>query len=81
MRDKLRLFCAAVLLAGVVLLLVGLNFILVKAGIPYQDPTPEMTLRWTAYFQAGTITLRWAIGLLAAGGLGRVLTHLIGKRG
>lgn len=74
MRDKLRLFCAAVLLAG-------LNFIFVKAGIPYQDPTPEMTLRWTAYFQAGIITLRWAIGLLAAGGLGRGLLHLAGKRG
>lgn len=81
MRNKIRSFCNAALLAGAVLLLIGLNFIIVKAGIPYQDPTPEMTVCWTAYFQAGIITLRWAIGLLAAGGLGRVLIHLIGKRG
>lgn len=69
MRERLRLACTAVLLAGAVLLLIGLDFIFVKSGLPYQDPTPEMTLRWMAYHEAGVVTLRWAAGLLAAGGI------------
>lgn len=80
MRDKIRSLCNAALLAGAVLLLIGLNFVFVKAGLPYQDPTPEMTLRWMAYFYAGATTLCWAIGLLAAGGLGRGLLHFIKRQ-
>ena len=69
MRNVLLTLCRAALAAGTVFAVIGLYLLVVKAGIPYQDPTPEMTARWMSAYQAGRRALTWGVGLLAAGGI------------
>lgn len=61
--------CLALLAAGLGMLIVGLAYDVVFAGIPYQDPTPEMTASYThhARIARGIETvglLVWALGLI-----------------
>lgn len=73
MSKKLSMVWSAVLLAGAILLGIGLWFLLCKAGLPYQDPTPEMTIRYEAYRMSGETVSLWGGGSLAAGAVGRLL--------
>ena len=41
-----RLF-TSILLAGILILGAGLYYMVIKAGIPYQDPTPEIQLQYS----------------------------------
>ena len=60
-----------IIIIGIVLFVVGFYAMFIKAGLPYQDPTPEMTRRWMLYYNAGKATMPIGIGL--------VLTSLILK--
>lgn len=41
------------LLIGIVAFIVGFYYSAIKAGIPYQDPTPEMAEKYTLYMNIG----------------------------
>jgi hypothetical protein len=60
--------------AGVLLILGGFFYDVIFAGIPYQDPTPEMSARYSFHAHIAS-TLRWCgLGTLllgAAAGVGR----------
>ena len=73
MRKILCGICWAVFAAGAVLTVAGLYLLVVEAGIPYQEPTPEMTAHWMAANQAGERILALGVPLLAAGGAGFLL--------
>lgn len=75
-RDLYR----AVFLAGIILLLIGVYFILVKAGIPYQDPTPEMWISYAAWWRAGETNAQWGLALLLIGAVGPSLSRLLHSR-
>lgn len=48
----------SLILAGVILLLMGLYYWTIKAGIPYQDPTLEMQIQYTIDLRIGEILMR-----------------------
>ena len=48
----------SLLLAGVLMLALGLYYLVVKAGVPYQDPTPEMQLRYAVDQGVGAALLK-----------------------
>lgn len=48
---------AGVTAAGVILLLAGLWYAVVKAGIPYQDPTMEMLEQYNRDMQTGNLLI------------------------
>jgi hypothetical protein len=58
-RAWLRWVVPGVLVAtGVLIIIVGFAYDVVYAGIPYQDPTPEMTARYNYHSRvAGQIRL------------------------
>ena len=57
MKSKVIKILKSILLglifAGVIMLVVGLYYQEIKAGIPYQDPTEEMQLQYTIYWKIG----------------------------
>ena len=57
-----------IILAGLCVLISGFIYDVVFAGIPYQDPTPEMTASYA--FHAGIASaIRWCgVALLLVGG-------------
>ena len=68
-------------MAGFALVLIGFVYDMLFAGIPYQDPTPEMQSRWVfhqsvadVFYVTGAVIL--LLGLLAA----PVIWIVAGKR-
>jgi len=77
MKRVLTRLSPAMVLAGGILVLIGVYFLVCKAGLPYQDPTPEMTIRYSAYWMAGTITFEWGAALAVLGGAAKLIcTHM-----
>lgn len=76
----LRLTANSVILAGIILLFIGLYYSMIKAGIPYQDPPPELQIQYAVYMGIGEILLK--NGFLAAicGGAVRLLLGVIWRK-
>lgn len=36
----------AVIISGIIIFVIGLYYLIVKAGIPYQDPTEELRIKY-----------------------------------
>lgn len=77
MKAKLKALVHAILLSGVFVLILGLYFVGIKAGIPYQDPTTEMTIRWMAYQSAGEVCARFGISIFAFGLVGWLVNKFL----
>ncbi|MCM1182684.1 MAG: hypothetical protein NC337_04830 [Roseburia sp.] len=79
-RQRLCQTVNAVIIAGVIILLTGAYYLVIKAGIPYQDPTPEMQITYAVNLRIGEIV--WGLGLkiTVCGGIIRLLLSGIGKR-
>lgn len=55
------------LIAGLVLLLAGFVYDVTFAGIPYQDPTPEMAARYNLHARiAGLVRLAGVLALVTS---------------
>lgn len=51
--KKSRSILNAVTLAGIIILCIGLFYVVIKAGLPYQDPTPAMQIRYAVNTEIG----------------------------
>lgn len=49
---------------GVIILAVGLYYYMIKAGIPYQDPTPEMLQRYNSWLKQGEVLSLTGMGII-----------------
>lgn len=70
MREKFKSVACSAVLAGIIVALIGLYFWMFKAGLPYQDPTTEMTIRWMAYNFAGKTCLSYGTVISLIGVIG-----------
>lgn len=53
MRKAVRMVAFFVLFAGIGILAMGAYFAVVKAGLPYQDPTEVLVAKYDAFNEAG----------------------------
>jgi uncharacterized membrane protein len=67
------------LAAGLVLLMAGFVYDVIFAGIPYQDPTPEMAARYAHHASTANM-LYWFGGLLLLIGLISVIVRSLFDR-
>lgn len=70
----------SVILAGIILFFMGLYYFIVKAGIPYQDPTLEMQIQYTIDLGIAEILLGNGFVITICGGIIRLLFRLIWKK-
>ena len=75
--NFMKKLAQALFLAGLIVLLIGLYYAIVKAGIPYQDPPLELQIQYAVNMGIGdTLTrdglLISAFGLIAWALLGRI---------
>lgn len=76
MRKKLKALFNSVIIAGIIVIVIGVYFWMFKAGLPYQDPTTEMTIKWMSYNFAGKACLTCGIVAFLFGVLGKVCCYL-----
>jgi len=69
----LRQTLNAVLLAGIIIFLIGAYYCVVKAGVPYQDPPPELQIQYAVDMGIGEILIRNGFLISLCGGIARLL--------
>lgn len=73
MKNLFREISNAVLLSGLIILVIGLYYLVIKAGIPYQDPTVEMQVQYAIHYGIGSILSKTGLILALCGGIARVI--------
>ena len=69
----------SVILAGIILLFIGLYYSVIKAGIPYQDPPLELQIQYAVNMRIGEILLGNGFVIAMGGGVIRVFLALLRK--
>ena len=84
MRGKFKTFlcklCSSAVLAGAIMFFIGAHYSIVKAGIPYQDPTVEMQIKYAINNGIGKILIEVGFMLALCSGVLRLLFWLLFKK-
>ena len=72
----LKKICQTLLLVGLIMVLVGLYYMVIKAGIPFQDAPPELQMRYEHDMQTGGALVKYGFVVLAIGAAGRVVARV-----
>lgn len=83
MEEKIRNYrhkINSVILAGVFLFFIGLYYWMIRAGIPYQDPSIELQIQYAVDMKVGTVLLRNGFVIMIGGGIIRLFLGLLLKR-
>ncbi len=67
-----RLF-TSILLAGILVLGMGLYYMVIRAGIPFQDPTAEMQLQYSINMGIGETLTMMGLCTIMIGSIGRMI--------
>lgn len=70
----------AVILAGIMILLIGLYYWVVKAGIPYQDTPIELQIQYAVNMGIGDILVGNGFVIAVCGGIIRLFLELLWKK-
>ena len=68
---------SSMIIAGVIILLTGLYYLFLKAGIPYQDPTPELQIQYTVNMEIGNTLTKIGSCMTAAAAIFRITAGMI----
>ena len=53
---------------------------MIKAGIPYQDPTPEMQLQYSVNMEVGSVLTKLGLCMTIVGSIIRIIVGRFNKR-
>lgn len=70
----------AIVLAGVIILFIGIYYCAIKAGIPYQDPPLELQIQYAVNMGIGKILVKDGFLISICGGIARILFKLAWKK-
>ena len=70
----------SVILAGAIILFIGLCYVVVKAGIPYQDPPLELQIKYAVNVGIGEELTKAGFWMLVFGSTVRLLLGLLLRR-
>ena len=68
------------IIAGIIILVVSLYYWIIKAGIPYQDPTEELRIQYAINMGIGDELFKVGLIMFAVGLIPRIALAIIGQR-
>lgn len=71
----------SVIMAGGIILLIGLYYSVVKAGIPYQDPPPALQIQYAVNMGIGEALVGKGFAIALCGAAVRLILWLVRKNG
>ncbi len=71
----------AVLAAGIMILAVGLYYCVIKAGIPYQDPSLKIQIEYAVNSGIGEVLTKLGAGITFLGSVVLAAFWLMGRKG
>ena len=79
-RKALKTIFNSIILAGVIILFIGLYYSVIKAGIPYQDPPLELQIQYAVNMGIGETLLKYGFLITVFGIILRIIKAIITKR-
>lgn len=79
-RSTLCLMINAFIIAGIIILFIGLYYFMIKAGIPYQDPPMDLWIQYEVDSRIGTVLMGSGFKIAVCGGGIRLILSLIWKK-
>ena len=70
----------AAILAGIIVLFIGIYYSVIKAGIPYQDPPLELQIQYAINIGIGDILVKNGFWIFICGVVARLLFKLVLKK-
>lgn len=70
----------SIIFAGIIILLIGLYYFVIKAGIPYQDPPLELQIKYAVNEGIGEILTGKGFLIAVCGGAVRLILWLIWRK-
>lgn len=70
----------AAILAGIIVLFIGIYYCVIKAGIPYQDPPLELQIQYAINMGIGDILVKNGFLISICGVIARLLLKLVLKK-
>lgn len=84
MEEKLKnilcTFVNAVIIAGIIILFIGLYYFIIKAGIPYQDPPLELRIQYEVNAGIGDVLIGSGFKIAVLSGIIRIILGLVCKK-
>ena len=75
-----RRWLLAIILLGVIITFLGFVYDVLFAGIPYQDPTPELLANYQYHAQIASL-IRWTgLGIFIVGGIAMIIGVFLNYR-
>ena len=65
-----------IIISGMIIFVIGLYYMIIKAGIPYQDPTEELKNQYAINMGIGEELLKDGFFILIAGIIGKIGTFV-----
>lgn len=84
MKEKVRnILCSiinAVIIAGMIILFIGVYYFMIKAGIPYQDPPLDLQIQYEVNARIGNVLMKAGFKITLFSSIIRFILNLIEKR-
>ncbi|MBO5388763.1 MAG: hypothetical protein J6A59_11585 [Lachnospiraceae bacterium] len=78
--NALKRLFSSILLAGLLVLGAGLYYWVIKAGIPYQDPTPEIQLQYSINMGIGDTLAKLGVFTMLTGAVCRIIIGILSRK-
>lgn len=75
----IKQMCHSMILAGVIVLCVGVYYLIIKAGIPYQDPDLKLQIQYSIHMGIGQELMKDGCVIVLVGIVARIILLLIAK--
>ncbi len=78
--NVLKKIFSSLIIAGAVIMLIGLYYLIIKAGIPYQDPTVEMQIQYEINMGIGNVLSLTGFCMTVLSAVIRIVLGFIGRK-
>ena len=78
--NVLKKIFSSLIIAGAVIMLIGLYYLIIKAGIPYQDPTVEMQIQYEINMGIGNVLSLTGFCMTVLSAAIRIVLGFIGRK-
>ena len=70
----------AVIISGIIIFVIGLYYLIVKAGIPYQDPTEELRIKYAINMGISETLIINGFYVFVLGLIGKIVAFVLGLK-
>ncbi len=80
MFDIFKSILNAVIISGIIIFVIGLYYLIVKAGIPYQDPTEELRIKYAINMGISETLIINGFYVFVLGLIGKIVAFVLGLK-